>query len=55
MLRSIIVATGALDACEEMIERYAEEASTALAATPLTSEAQAALSELTVAATARTV
>jgi geranylgeranyl diphosphate synthase, type I len=55
MLRSVIVATGALDACEEMIERYAEEASAALAAAPLTSEAHEALSELTVAATARTV
>ncbi|MGH3376845.1 MAG: polyprenyl synthetase family protein [Actinoallomurus sp.] len=55
MLRSIIVTTGALDACEEMIEQYAEEASAALATAPLTPEAREALSELTVAATARTV
>ncbi|GLY72047.1 geranylgeranyl pyrophosphate synthase [Actinoallomurus iriomotensis] len=54
-LREIIVTTGALDACEEMIDRYASEASAALAAAPLTADARAALSELTVAATARTV
>lgn len=54
-LREIIVTTGALDACEEMIDRYAAEASAALAAAPLTSDARAALSELTVAATVRTV
>jgi geranylgeranyl diphosphate synthase type I len=55
MLRSVIVETGALDACEQMIDRYAADASEALAAAPLTAEAREALSELTVAATARTV
>ncbi|MEV0398955.1 polyprenyl synthetase family protein [Actinoallomurus sp. NPDC050550] len=54
-LRSVIVETGALDACERMIERYADEASSALASAPLTAEARAALSELTIAATARKV
>ncbi|GAA4500314.1 polyprenyl synthetase family protein [Actinoallomurus oryzae] len=54
-LREIIVSTGALDACEKMIDRYAAEASAALVAAPLTSDARDALSELTVAATARTV
>ena len=54
-LRSIIVDTGALDACERMIDRYAADASAALAAASLTDEARGALSELTVAATARTV
>jgi geranylgeranyl diphosphate synthase type I len=53
LLRSIIVGTGALDACEKMIDRYAGEASEALAAAPLTAEAREALSNLTVAATAR--
>jgi geranylgeranyl diphosphate synthase type I len=55
LLRSIIVGSGALDACEEMIGRYADEASAALAAAPITAEAREALSELTVAATVRTV
>jgi geranylgeranyl diphosphate synthase type I len=54
-LRSIIVETGALDACEQMIDRYAADASAALTAAPLAAEARKALSELTVAATARTV
>jgi geranylgeranyl diphosphate synthase, type I len=54
-LRAIIVGTGALDACEQMIDRYADEASRALANAPLTAEARAALSELTIAATARRV
>jgi len=55
LLRSVIVATGALDACEEMIGRYAADAEAALAAAPLALQAREALSELTVAATARTV
>jgi geranylgeranyl diphosphate synthase type I len=55
LLRSMIVGTGALEACEEMIGRYAAEASEALVAAPLTREAHDALSELTVAATARRV
>jgi geranylgeranyl diphosphate synthase type I len=55
MLRSVIVDTGALDACERMIGRYATDASEALTAARLTAEVHEALSELTVAATARTV
>lgn len=55
LLREVIVATGALDACERMIDRYAADAEAALSAAPLTTEAREALSELTVAATARTV
>jgi geranylgeranyl diphosphate synthase type I len=55
LLRSVIVATGALDACEAMIGQYAVDAEAALAAAPLTLQARDALSELTVAATARTV
>jgi geranylgeranyl diphosphate synthase, type I len=54
-LREIIVTTGALDACEKMIGRYADDASAALEAAPLTDDARAALGRLTVAATARTV
>ncbi len=54
-LRSIIVDSGALAACEAMIEGYADEASAALAVAPITAEAREALSELTVAATARSV
>jgi geranylgeranyl diphosphate synthase type I len=55
LLRGIIVDTGALDACEMMISRYAADASKALASVGLTAEAREALAELTVAATARTV
>jgi geranylgeranyl diphosphate synthase type I len=55
LLRSIIVGNGALAACEEMIDRYAAEAADALAAAPITAEARAALSELAIAATTRTV
>jgi geranylgeranyl diphosphate synthase type I len=54
-LRSVIVDTGALDACEGMIDRYAADAEEALAAAPLTPEARDALADLTVAATARRV
>ncbi len=54
-LRSLIVGTGALDACERMIDQHAAEASSALAAAPLTSEAREALAALTVAATSRSV
>lgn len=52
-LRSIIVDSGALVACERMIDHYAAEASDALASAPLTPDARAALSDLTIAATAR--
>jgi geranylgeranyl diphosphate synthase, type I len=55
VLRSIIVETGALDACEKMIDRYTADAEAALAAAPLVAEGRRALSELTVVATARTV
>jgi geranylgeranyl diphosphate synthase type I len=55
LLRSIIVETGALDACEKMIDRYTADAEAALAAAPLVAEGRRALSELTVVATARTV
>jgi len=55
LLRSVIVDTGALDACEQMITRYATDAEAALAAAPLTRQAREALTELTVTATARTV
>jgi geranylgeranyl diphosphate synthase, type I len=52
-LRSIIVDTGALAECEEMIRRYAAEASAALTGVSLVSESKEALKELTVAATTR--
>ncbi|MGH3389659.1 MAG: polyprenyl synthetase family protein [Actinomadura sp.] len=52
-LRSIIVDTGALAACEAMIDRYAADAHTALGSAPVTAEARVALTELAVAATAR--
>jgi geranylgeranyl diphosphate synthase, type I len=52
-LRSIIVDTGALTACEAMIDQHAAAAHTALSAAPITEEARAALADLAVAATAR--
>jgi geranylgeranyl diphosphate synthase type I len=52
-LRSVIVDTGGLAACESMIDRYAADAHTALEAAAITDEARAALAELAVAATAR--
>jgi geranylgeranyl diphosphate synthase, type I len=52
-LRSVIVDTGALAACEEMIESYATEAMEALRAAPITPEAREALAGLAVAATSR--
>jgi geranylgeranyl diphosphate synthase type I len=54
-LRALMVDTGALAACEAMIESYAAEARTALDAAPITAEARTALTELAIAATARTV
>jgi geranylgeranyl diphosphate synthase type I len=53
LLRSVIVDTGALEACEQMINQYTAQASEALATAPLTGEAREALSQLTVAATVR--
>ncbi|MBC6461260.1 polyprenyl synthetase family protein [Actinomadura sp. HBU206391] len=52
-LRSIIVDTGGLDACEAMIAKYAADAHIALDSAPVTDEAKVALAELAVAATAR--
>ncbi|GAA2100134.1 polyprenyl synthetase family protein [Actinomadura alba] len=52
-LRSIIVDTGGLDACEAMIDRYAADAHAALESAPVTDEAGAALAGLAIAATAR--
>jgi geranylgeranyl diphosphate synthase type I len=54
-LRAVIEDTGALAACEEMIERYTEQARTAPQAAPIAADARAALAELAVAATARRV
>jgi geranylgeranyl diphosphate synthase, type I len=52
-MRSVLVETGALAACEEMIDEYAGEATDALRAAPITLEAGAALTDLAVAATSR--
>ena len=42
LLRSIIVETGALDACEKMIDGYTADAKAALAAVPLVAEGREA-------------
>ncbi|RAY13084.1 polyprenyl synthetase family protein [Actinomadura craniellae] len=52
-LRTIITDTGALTECEKMIEQYADAARATLAAAPISGEPREALTELTVAATAR--
>ena len=52
-LRDVIRDTGALAACESMIERYAAEAMAALESAPITPDARTALSGLAVAATTR--
>jgi geranylgeranyl diphosphate synthase type I len=52
-LRSVIVDTGALATCEEMIDSYAGAATDALRTAPITPEAAKALADLAVAATAR--
>jgi geranylgeranyl diphosphate synthase type I len=52
-LRTIIVDTGALAACETMIETYAAQAHAALDSPSIMIGARAALTELAVAATAR--
>ncbi|MEO3783373.1 polyprenyl synthetase family protein [Actinocorallia sp. B10E7] len=54
-LRAILTETGALDGCESLIEDFASEAYKALGEAPITDEARAALTDLTVAATARRV
>jgi geranylgeranyl diphosphate synthase type I len=54
-LREVLHDTGALEGCEAMIDSFATEAYTALEAAPIRQEARRALTELTVAATARRV
>jgi geranylgeranyl diphosphate synthase type I len=54
-LREVLHDTGALEGCEAMIGSFATEAYTALEAAPISDEAHTALTELTVAATARRV
>lgn len=52
-VREVIVDTGALAACEEMIEQHAGQAVSALASAPITAQARQALTELATIATAR--
>lgn len=52
-LREIIKGTGGLAACEAMITKYAARAQAALDAAPIIPEAQRALADLAIAATAR--
>ena len=47
--------TKALESCESLIEDFASQAYTALGEIQITDEARAALTDLTVAATARRV
>jgi geranylgeranyl diphosphate synthase type I len=54
-LRSIIESSGALTACEDLIERYTQQARSALEVAPIVPDAREALAELAVAATARRV
>jgi geranylgeranyl diphosphate synthase type I len=54
-IRSIIVDTGALAACEAMIDSYAALAHAALDTDEIAPEARTPLSDLAIAATARTV
>ncbi|GAA0954094.1 polyprenyl synthetase family protein [Actinocorallia libanotica] len=54
-LRAILVDTKALESCETLIENFASQAYTALGEIQITDEARAALTDLTVAATARRV
>jgi geranylgeranyl diphosphate synthase type I len=54
-LRTILTETGALDGCESLIQDFAAQAHEALSAAPITDEARVALTELTIAATARRV
>ena len=53
-IRSVIIATGALDECELMIDHKLKEALSALDWAPITTEAKIALTELAAAATTRT-
>ena len=52
-VRAVITDTGALAACETMIDEHVAEAVAALGRAPVTDEAKAALAELAVTATAR--
>ena len=52
-LRSVIVDTGALTACEEMIKRFLDDALHALEQAPIDESARTALAALAVAATSR--
>ncbi|GAA3426522.1 polyprenyl synthetase family protein [Streptosporangium sandarakinum] len=52
-LRQIIQETGALAACEHLIQEYLDDALRSLEHAPITSEARTALAELAVAATSR--
>ena len=52
-VRAVITDTGALAACEAMIDRHVTEAVAALGRAPITGQAEEALAELAVAATAR--
>jgi len=52
-LRTIIEETGALSACEKLIDRYTDQAREALAVAPIASDARDALADLAVAATVR--
>ncbi len=52
-VRSVLTGTGALAACEQMIDASVAEALAALDDAPITSQAKRALAELAVAATAR--
>ena len=52
-VRAVITGTGALAACESMIDQHVAQAVAALAQAPITGEARVALAELAVAATAR--
>jgi len=54
-LRKIIIATGALDEVEFLISERTDQALAALAAAELDADARTALSELAVAATARSL
>ncbi|WP_106398396.1 polyprenyl synthetase family protein [Actinocorallia populi] len=54
-LRAILVETKALESCESLIEDFASEAYKALGEVQITDEARVALTDLTVAATARRV
>ncbi|MBO3745526.1 polyprenyl synthetase family protein [Streptosporangiaceae bacterium NEAU-GS5] len=53
LLRSVMLETGALGECEEMIKRYLDDALRSLEHAPISIEARTALASLAVAATSR--